>query len=170
MQLFQKNSDERIVNQQNQIYRETYNLVLLLCLVSLAVKYFVYGWTMQSVSAEMVILIVPGLYYSFRVARLGIYSDAVEMADRTSKYSTGSKNVIVGVLLGVCISLFFGVRSAILYAHDPMHRFTYFIVVFVAAFMMYAPFLAIFLAASHKAAMKLGKNRNAEEDDEDKHE
>jgi uncharacterized membrane protein YbhN (UPF0104 family) len=113
---------------------------------------------------EYVILIGTGIYYWIRTARLGIYKDMVEIHDRSSKIPMSSKNIIIGLVSGVIISVFFGVRSAVLFG-NASNRLWYFILVFFVCFMIYCPFFVALILLTDTASRKAAK-KTVDEDKE----
>ncbi|GAA0607129.1 hypothetical protein GCM10009001_25530 [Virgibacillus siamensis] len=156
MGFFRKNNmkDERVINLQNKIYRELYILVLVICMISAIIKIFLYGMGTDAIYTEMIILLAQGVYYAFRSAGMGIFSDEVEMHDRTSKMPMEKKMLIKGLIFGVAIALFFGTRSAILYGENTGNPiYTFFLVMFVSL-IIYVPFFVLVLVISHTAMKK----------------
>lgn len=162
----QKIADERINNMQNKIYKEIYMVVNALCLISVAIKYYLYGIDIKLVITELVILFASGLYYTVRAASLGIFSDEVELHDRNSKVPMSSKNVYIGLGLGVMIGLFFGIRSAIVYGNGLVNSLFYFIIVFFATLMIYLPLFLVLFAGSFSVASKVSKKATEQDLDE----
>lgn len=148
-----KIEDERIVSTRNKLYREAYILAMALCVISIVVKYCLYGANIEMVTTEIVVLLLPALYYGVRSVRLGIYADEVEVHDRSSKLPFSLKNIMIGGIFGVAIALFFGIRSAILYG-NASNSLWYFFILFVASFMIYIPCFVGVLAVSHALAMR----------------
>ncbi|MEK5479401.1 MULTISPECIES: DUF6773 family protein [Paenibacillus] len=166
MKLFAKNKlvDERILHLRNKIFKESYLVVMVICNLSLFLKVLVFqsGW--ESFITELVIVSAGNLYYTIRTVMLGIYSDEVEAHDNRSKMSYSLKNILTGLGIGLAISLFFGIRSAILYADGTfLNQAWYFFIVFMASLMIYLPFFIGFLAVSHSLANKASKK--ASDDD-----
>ncbi|WP_077329564.1 DUF6773 family protein [Virgibacillus siamensis] len=151
MGFFRKNKmkDERVINQQNKIYREVYTLIIIICVISVALKFYLYGFQSGSVYTEMAILFVSSVYYAFRSASLGIYSDEVEMHDRTSKLPMQKKNVITGLLFGIAMALIFGTRSAVLYGEDTGNSIYTFFMVFIVSLIIYIPFFVLVTLIGH---------------------
>ncbi|MGN7403579.1 DUF6773 family protein [Cytobacillus praedii] len=162
----QKIADERIINMQNKIYKEIYMIVMVLCLISVAMKYYLYGIDVKLVTTELVILFASGIYYTVRAASLGIFSDEVELHDRNSKVPMSSKNVYIGLGLGVFIGLFFGIRSAIIYGNGLFNSLVYFFIVFIASLMIYLPFFLVLFAGSFSVAAKASKKASEQDLDE----
>lgn len=168
MRLFKRNNvirDERMENMANKVYKEAYFVAMAVCLVSLIIKAGIYGKNIWFVLPEILILLVPAVYYGIRTALLGLYIDEVELHDRNNKLSLGTKNIIIGLILGLAFALFFGIRSALLYGTGIAMRAWYFILVFAVSLMMYAPFFILYLVSADAAARKAGK-RTVEKDEE----
>ncbi|WP_404456326.1 hypothetical protein LG329_09220 [Virgibacillus necropolis] len=149
-----KVNDERITQIQNKIYREMYVLVSVICGLSIAVKSFLLGFEIEMMVIELVILFAQGAYYIFRSSSLGIFSAEAELHDRNQKTSLSKKNIIGGLVAGFAIALFFGIRSAILFADTVGTSITYFIMVFLVSLVIYIPFFVIFLGGSYAIANK----------------
>ncbi|WP_164667324.1 DUF6773 family protein [Virgibacillus doumboii] len=156
MNLFRKNKvrDERIINLQNKIYKEIYILVIIICAVSAAIKIYVYGIGTDRVYTEMVILLAQGIYFSYRSAKTGIFSDEVEMHDRTSKMSMERKNLIIGMVIGVVLALGIATQSAILYGEGTGNTIYNFFLVFFTCLMMYVPFFVLVIIIGHSFMKK----------------
>ncbi|KOP79654.1 DUF6773 family protein [Cytobacillus solani] len=150
----QKIADERMINMQNKIYKEIYTIVMILCLISIVTKYYLYGIDAKIVTTELIILFVSGIYYTVRAASIGIFSDEVELHDRNSKVPMSSKNVYIGLGLGVIIGLFFGIRSAIVYGSGLLNSIFYFVIVFFATLMIYLPLFLVLFAGGFSVAKK----------------
>ena len=166
MKWFQKRKrfvDERILNMQNQIYREIYLLVMGICLLSVIAKQYIFDLDIKQALTELIILLITGVYYLVRAASSGIFSDEVEIHDRNSKVPMNSKNVYFGLGFGLLISLFFGIRSAIVYGDGYLQSILYFVTVTFVSLMIYIPFLIIFFAGSFSAAKEVSK-KAAEKD------
>ena len=147
-----KITDERIVNTQNKIHREIHNIITTLCAFSLIIKMIIGLRGFEYIGIEMVILIFSGVYYIVRSTQMGIYSEEVELQTRNSKLNADSRNFIIGIVLGVIIGLLFGFNSAIQYADGLAQKVYYFIITFAASFLIYVPFLLLFLFVPPKIA------------------
>lgn len=172
MILFQKRKktvDERVLNTQNKIYREMYLLVMGICWLSLIIKQFIFDLGLKEILTELIILIITGIYYTARSAALGIFSDEVEIHDRNSKVPMSSKNVYIGLGFGLLISLFFGIRSAIVYGDGYQQSIIYFVLVLFVSLMMYIPFFLIVIVGPFSAAKSASEKAAAKdlEDDEE---
>lgn len=163
--LKKKTVDERIENTKNRIYKEIYIFIIAICFVSIGVKYYLYGTTTNQVTTELLVIFLPALYYGIRSVWLGIYMDEIEVHDRTSKLPLSTKNIIIGLVFGVAIAIFFGIRSSILYANSS-NRLWYFIIVFLASIMIYCPFLIAFIAIGDSAARRASKKITQKHEDE----
>lgn len=142
MKWFQSNpKDERVEQAKNQIYRELYIVVVGLCFLSIIIKQFVDVAAYSSILAEIVILLIPSLYYMVRGWQLDIFSAEREMHDRRSRIPMTAKNFIYAGAGGVAISLYFGTRSAILYAEGSAQSISYFFLVAAVSLMIYLPLL-----------------------------
>ncbi len=150
--------DERILHLKNKIYREVYTLIIVLCSLSLLVKLLWFRSDLEAIITELVILGASSLYYGFRAITLGIYYQEVEAHDSRSKIPYSRKNILSGLGTGIAISLFFGIRSAILYADGQFStQAWYFFIVFMVSLLIYLPFLIGILAVSHAIANKASK-------------
>ncbi|SFL56247.1 hypothetical protein SAMN04487943_102226 [Gracilibacillus orientalis] len=156
MNLFKnKIQDERVVNEQNKIYREIYLLIYIICLASVICKFFVYGYfEMEHVATEMIIFLVAGIYYGVRASQKGLFSAEVELHDNKSKWSYQTKTLTSGIVIGVLLGLFFGLNSAYSYADSQSQAIYYFFITFVASMMFYIPILVLVLAISYSSAKK----------------
>jgi len=161
-----KTVDERIDNIKNKIYKESYSFIMAICVISMGVKYYVYGTSsIKPVITELLIIFLSSLYYGIRAVWLGIYLDEIEIKDRISKTSVGKKNLIIGLVAGIAIALFWGIRSSILYGNSS-NRLWYFIVVFLASIMIYCPFFLVIIAVGDIAARKASKKITRKHEDE----
>lgn len=168
---FQKKQpvDERVRNAQNQIYREIYHFIMVICCISIVVKFITQGVSTGLVSTELMILIGGGVYYTMRSAQLGVFSDEVEMHDAHSKLPYSKKTLLYGVLSGILIALFMGLNSATNYANSTEQAIHYFILVFFVSLFIYAPFFALFLYAGYYTTKKKSdkvNEKNLEDPDE----
>lgn len=161
--------DERVRNAQNQIYREVYNVITLICCVSIAVKFITIGVSLDVILTELVILIGGSSYYAFRSTQLGLFSDVVEMHDATSKISYSKKTILYGIIVGLVIALFMGINSAVSYADSTQQSIYYFFLVFLVSLCIYAPFFTAFLYISYYTTKKKSdkvNEKNLEDPDE----
>jgi len=152
--------DERIVNLKNQIAKEAWVLAMIICSISVIVKTFFF-MEEQSVWAELAILIITGLYSLIRSVSSGVYSDEVEVHDQTHRFSMTMKQLMTGLASGLFLALFFGFRSAYLFADgDGALQVKYFFMVFAVCLIMYIPFFVILTAVSHIVMNKISKRRS----------
>ncbi|WP_410771657.1 DUF6773 family protein [Fontibacillus sp. BL9] len=150
--------DERILHLKNKIFREAFILIMVICNLSLLLKWLVFRSDLESVITELVIVTAGSLYYTIRTVTLGIYYEEVEAHDNRSKMTYSRKNMLSGLATGLAISLFFGIRSAILYGDGLFStQVWYFFIVFMVSLMIYLPFFIGILAASHSLANKASK-------------
>lgn len=154
-------TDERITNSLNKVYKEAYYVVMLICFISLAVKVYLYGYDIKFIALEVLIIIIPSLFFNVRTVWLGLYSDEVEIHDRTSKIPMSAKSIVIGVGFGVAMALFFGIRSSILYASNNSQRVWYFITVFLVSLIIYCPFFIAVTAIPNFVASKVSKKINS---------
>ncbi|GIO84765.1 hypothetical protein J25TS5_16970 [Paenibacillus faecis] len=158
MNWFNKNklTDERIVNLKNQIYREAYLLITIICSASIILKIFLQE--APSTLTEVIVLLAGGIYYGVRSVMLGIYSEEVEVHDRESKTPYSRKTVWSGLAIGLGIALFFGIRSALLYGKSDLQtQVWYFFLVFAVSLIIYLPFFIAFQVTVHHWANKASK-------------
>ncbi|SDJ82155.1 DUF6773 family protein [Sediminibacillus albus] len=171
---FQRNKvkDERITNLQNKIYREIFLIVAAICVLSLIIKQLNHGYSEANIWTEAVILLVSSFYYMIRSTGLGIFSAEVELHNQASKRSMAFKNIVFGLLFGIGIGTFFGIRSAVLYADSTLQSIYYFLLVSLVSFIIYIPFLIVVVGITYLAAKKRS-DRAVEkelEDDQDQDE
>lgn len=146
--------DERIENVKKGIFKEAFIAAMAISILSMIIKFSLYGIKVELVAAELAILIIPGLYFVIRSVIMGIYSDEIEIHDRISKMSANSKNVIIALIFGFALAAFFGIRSAVLYGND-FNRLWYFFLVFTASLIIYCPFLVVYIVITHNIAKKV---------------
>jgi len=154
--LKKKPKDERIENTKNKIYKESYFFIMVICFISIGVKYYLYGNIPKPVITELLVIFLSSLYYVIRTVCLGIYMDEIEVHDRKNKLSMSTKNIIIGVVFGVVMAISFGLKSSIKYGNNG-NRLWYFIIVFIASIMIYCPFFIAFIAIGDIAARKASK-------------
>ena len=157
--------DERIVNTENKIYKEAYMLVIVICFISIATKFYLYGFNIRPVVAELLIIFIPECFFTIRTVWFGLYSDKVEIHDRTSKIPMSIRNVVLSLGTGVIFALYYGIRSSTLYAHTNSQRVLYFITVFFVSLMIYCPLFIIVVALPGIIANKVSKHVNSKNQD-----
>ncbi|MER1986255.1 MAG: DUF6773 family protein [Solibacillus sp.] len=161
--------DERVRNAQNKIYREVYNVITLICCISIAVKFITIGVSFEVILTEFIILIGGSSYYGFRSTQLGLFSDEVEMHDATSKIPYRKKTILYGIIFGLVIALFMGINSAVNYADSTQQGIYYFFLVSLVSLFIYVPFLTAFLYVSYYTTKKKSdkvNEKNLEDPDE----
>lgn len=146
--------DERLNNIKNKIYAEIYILVIVISGISSAVKHFIYDQGIEGIATELIILMISGIYYVYRSTRLGVISAEIEMHDRKSKWSKQKKNLFYGVTLGIGISLFFGINSAVQYADGVNQSINYFFLTAFVSLIIYLPFFLIILVVGNDVLKK----------------
>jgi hypothetical protein len=149
-----KQVDERVKNLQNKIYKEVYVLVMIVCSISILIKFFKMGVSLDNVLTEWLIIFISSVYYYVRTAYLGILTDEIEVHDSNSKVKLGTKNVLFGVAFGLVFAIILGLNSAFNYADSTQQAIEYFFVVFLVSLLIYVPFFAGFLGLSYMAAKK----------------
>lgn len=157
--------DERIINTQNKFYKEAYNVAMLICFISIVVKYSLYGIKLENVILELLVLFIPGVYYTIRTVCSGIYSDQVEIHDSASKFSMNTKSILIGLGIGTAFSLFFAIRSTVLYGNG--NGFLIFMAVFFICMVIYVPVMFLLFAVPNYVATRASK-KFSELDDEEK--
>ncbi|PAF32078.1 DUF6773 family protein [Paenibacillus sp. 7516] len=155
MKWFKKkgNQDERIVNLKNKVYKEAYIVIMYLCGISILVKSF-FQWETYSTLTELIVILAGSIYFGVRSVMLGIYSDEVEVHDQTSKMSYSQRNVITGLIIGISMALFLGIRSSVLFADTAHEKWWYFFLVFIFSLLLYIPLFAGFNVIVHHFANK----------------
>ena len=149
-----KQVDERVKNLQNKIYKEVYVLIMIVCSISILIKFIKMGVSLDNVLTEWLIIFVSSAYYYVRTAYLGILTDEIEVHDSNSKVKLSTKNIIYGIVIGLLFAIVFGLNSAISYADSTNQAFEYFFVVFLVSLIIYVPLFAGFLGLSYMAAKK----------------
>jgi len=149
-----KQVDERVKNLQNKIYKEVYVLIMIVCSISILIKFIKMGVSLDNVLTEWLIIFVSSAYYYVRTAYLGILTDEIEVHDSNSKVKLSTKNIIYGIVIGLLFAIVFGLNSAISYADSTKQAFEYFFVVFLVSLIIYVPLFAGFLGLSYMAAKK----------------
>lgn len=150
-----KITDERIETVRNQIYKEIYYVVMVICFVSVLVKHYKYGAGMEMIYTEFFIMLVGGLYYIARSSFLGVLWDEIEMHDRTSKTPMSTKTVVTCIGLAIGISIIMGVNSAVSYADSSSQGLEYFAVTSLASVIFYLPILLLIYGGIYLLAKNL---------------
>jgi hypothetical protein len=166
-----KQKDERVTNLQNKIYREMYILVVIICALSVIYKqFFVEGGT-QHLWTEIIIFLVSSVYYLVRSTMFGIFSDEVEMHDRTSKLSFNNRNFLISLFLGVGFSLLLAIRNSLKYGEGTQETFYFFLSILLGCLMIYIPVLFCIMVLPYAVAKyksdKINERELEEMDDED---
>jgi len=153
--------DERVEGIYNKIYREIHTLVVILAAISMITKYIYYGLNLEHVLFELILLVSSSLYFLVRSVWMGLYSDMTELHDKNKKISLSFnvKQVIIALIAGLGVSLFFGIRSSLIYGGGG-NRISYFILVFSASFLIYIPFLVLITFLINYFANKKSKEIN----------
>ncbi|MEY9974847.1 putative membrane protein [Lysinibacillus sp. RC46] len=149
-----KHVDERIKNQQNKIYKEIFFFVIVICLISILIKFITQGVTSQNVVTERLIILFSVVYYCGRAAYLGIFTEEVEIHDSASKFKLSTKLIIFGVAIGMVIAIIMGVNSAFNYAESTSQAIYFFFMVFFVSLFMYSLFIAGILFLFYVLAKK----------------
>ncbi|HAM80560.1 DUF6773 family protein [Ornithinibacillus bavariensis] len=159
MEWFKKKkiSDERIINIQNKIFKEIYYLILVICSVSILLKIYYFNFDINHILTELVILILGGLYYTFRTVQLGIFSDEVEIHDRTSKWTMTKKNIMFILALVIILAIITGLNSAINYREGTSQSIYYFILVFFVTILINVPVFMLVFVVGHEIARSRSK-------------
>lgn len=154
-----KNTDERIENIRNKIFKEMYYVVMVICLISVFFKMYKFGIgesaLMEEAILELIILIVGGVYFLASSIFLGVFWDEVEIHDRTSKTPMSKKTIRRSVGLAFLIAIIMGVNSAVSYADSTSQGFWYFIQVLFVSLMIYLPILLILFGGIYMLAKKI---------------
>lgn len=154
-----KNTDERIENIRNKIFKEMYYVMMVICSISVFVKMYKFGlgsnFLTEEAILELVILIVGGVYFLARSIFLGVFWDEVEIHDRTSKTPMSKKTIIRSVGLAFLISFIMGINSAVSYADSSSQGLWYFILVLCVSLMIYLPILLILFGGIYMLAKKI---------------
>lgn len=166
MKLFEKKiKDERIENMQNKFFKDAYLLAVVISVVSMGVKTYIFSYDLRQFLPELAVIIIPSLYYGIRIVMSGVYWAESEMKASNGKLPLTLKNFLIGIAIGVMISLFFGVRSSILYGSDG-NRLYYFLLVFFASMTIYTPVFVMIVVLpdliGKRMAMKLDRDNDIE--------
>ncbi|MFF2092359.1 DUF6773 family protein [Paenibacillus sp. NPDC058174] len=157
--------DERLDQVRNKLYAEAYWLVVIICYVSAVVKLIRFGTDYKLFLTEFIILAATSVYIGIRSILKGVYAAKAELKDRRSRMSRSKKQLISGLVLGLGIAIFFGVRSAVLYGDDST-RFVYFLSVFAFSIIFYIPLFLIILWLGHAALRKASQSMGPKDDEE----
>ncbi|WP_042169185.1 DUF6773 family protein [Paenibacillus gorillae] len=157
--------DERLDQVRNKLYVEAYWLVVLICYVSAIVKLIRFGTDYKLFLTELIILVATSFYIGLRSILKGVYAAEVELKERRSRVSRSKKQMISGLVLGLGIAIFFGVRSAVLYGDDST-RFVYFLSVFAFSIIFYIPLFLMVLWFGDAAARKVSQSMGPKDDEE----
>ncbi|WP_338472408.1 DUF6773 family protein [Niallia sp. XMNu-256] len=162
MSFFKKGFDERVENVRNKIYKETLRIVLVISLVSLFFKNFIFDVEIVGVITELVILLVSGIYYLARSIFLGVHWDEVELHDRNSKMPMSKKTIFGSIGASLLIAILMGINSAVNYADSTSQGVWYFILVLLVSILIYLPILFLLFGGVYFLARKIGLKNNRE--------
>lgn len=145
----QKITDEWIEQTKNKIYKELYVLVVLVCAFSFFYKEIVNPEPSTIPVVELIILAGTGIYYLIRGWMLGIFSAEKEMHDRNSRIPMTAKQFIYAAAGGLLLSIYFGVRSAVVYGEGTTQSIYYFFISSAGSLLIYMPalLLVVFISA-----------------------
>ncbi|MCD5324356.1 MULTISPECIES: DUF6773 family protein [Pontibacillus] len=159
--------DERVRNLQNQVYKEMYMVVLIVCGLSVALKVYQQGVVEANIGTELMIAIAGGAYYLIRASKLGIYSYEVETHDQKSRVSHDQKYLWGGILSGLLISSLFGIRSVIEYADSTGEGVLFFFLSLFGGLIIYLPLFLIIVSMPMLAKRKSDRTIEKQLEDED---
>lgn len=154
--------DERIENVRNKIYKEAYYLIIIICIVSMVIKNIIFGRSMDHVMTEFTIALASSIYMGIRSVMLGLYSDTVEIHDRTSKFTMTSKGMMINAAVGVGLGLVFGTVNSLIYADGLWETLKFFVLIFFVTIMFYVPVFIVVQLVLHSLAMKISSRRARE--------
>jgi hypothetical protein len=157
-----KRVDERIENVRNQIYKEIYRIISVLCLGSFFLKVLLFDVGAKGVVLELLIILVSGIYYLARSIFLGVYWDEVELHDRSSKVPMSNKTIFTSVGLSLLIAIIMGINSAVNYADSTSQGLWYFVLVLFVSIMIYLPIFLLLLGGVYIVARKISMKNNEE--------
>ncbi|MBO0959920.1 hypothetical protein J1P26_09295 [Neobacillus sp. MM2021_6] len=160
-----KVTDERIENIRNKIFKEMYYLIMVICFISIGIKVFKYGVDTKLMVLELVILFFGGVYYLIRSIFLGVYWDEVEMHDRTSKTTMGSKTIFSSIGLALVMAIMIGVKSAVSYADGRAQGIWYFAMVSFASIVIYVPIFLLLFGGIHLLAKKISLKKQDDDNE-----
>ncbi|MFG6147520.1 DUF6773 family protein [Halobacillus sp. B23F22_1] len=166
-----KPQDERVTTLQNKIYRELYHVIILICAGSLVYKSIQREAYIDNTWLEMLILIGGVIYYLARASHLGIFTDEVEMHDRSSKIKLNTKYLITSLMIGGGLSLFFAVNNSLRYGETTQETIFYFFLILITSLIINVPillglFVVPSLIAKHNSD-RMNERELIDEDDED---
>ncbi|MCA0987333.1 DUF6773 family protein [Guptibacillus algicola] len=173
MKLFSKRKvlDERIAGLQNGIFRELYSITVGLCGLSIFHEQFFGDSSLENLWLELLIIIGGGVYYLVRSSMLGIFTDEVEMHDRSSKWKMSTKNIVISVLVGLGGSLSIATINSLRFGETRGETIEFFFMIFFTCIIFYIPFLFAILVLPYAFAKyrsdKVNKNELGEMDDDD---
>ncbi|QAS51301.1 DUF6773 family protein [Halobacillus litoralis] len=159
-----KQQDERVTNLQNKVYRELYMFVTIVAVLSLIIKTINDD---RNIWTELIILIGGGVYYLIRVSSLGIFSDEVEMHDRSSKIKLNKKNFIVSLVVGIGFSLTLAIRNSQRYADSAGEEISFFLMIFFTCMAIYIPVMLGIIVVPYKLAKNKSDRVNDAQLDDD---
>ncbi|PFG12350.1 DUF6773 family protein [Bacillus sp. es.036] len=166
-----RQKDERVTNLQNKIYREMYILIVVICALSVLYKQFLVEGGIQHLWTEMIIFSFGSGYYLIRSTMLGIFSDEVEMHDRSSKMSFSKRNFLISLFLGVGFSLFLAIRNSLKYGDGTQETVYFFLTILFFCLVIYIPVLFGIMVLPYAVAKyksdKVNEQELEEMDDED---
>lgn len=157
-----KRVDERIENVRNQIYKEIYMIISVICLVSFFLKVLLFDVGAKGVILELLIILVGGFYYLARSIFLGVYWDEVELHDRNSKVPMSNKTIYSSVGLALLIAIFMGINSAVNYADGTSQGMWYFVLVSFVSIAIYLPIFLLLFGGIYIVAKKIAMKNNEE--------
>lgn len=157
-------TDERVESLKQRLYKEAYFIVNAMCGISLVYKSWVLNLGIEATLIELLVLIVPNLYFLVRSVGLGIVSDEAEVHDRVSKWSINQKSALIGLVCALIMAIAFGVRSAVLYS-DNSNWLWNFILVFITSLLIYVPTFVILFVASNKLARMVSERASRKNPD-----
>jgi hypothetical protein len=158
-----KVKDERIENVRNQIYKEMYYVVLVICFVSMVVTIYKYGHDVNEFILELLILFLGGVYYLARSIYLGVFWDEVEMHDRTSKTPMSTKTIYRGIGFALIIAILMGINSAFNYADTSTQGLLYFGLVLFVSVVIYLPIFLLLFGGIYFLAKKISLKNSTDD-------
>ena len=166
-----KQKDERLTTLQNKIYREMYILIVVICALSVLYKQFLVEDGTQHLWTEIILFSASSGYYLIRSTMLGIFSDEVELHDRSSKMSFSKRNFVISLFLGVGFSLFLAIRNSLKYGDGTEETVYFFLTILFFCLLIYIPVLFCIMVLPYAVAKyksdKINEQELEEMDDED---